>query len=233
MKRFSENVAATLWWSEVASVGRAGTVLKRRATLVVLSLVAIGVLTKCGGTLNGVGPSPKPNATLSAHDLSFNSQINPIQDVTLTNSGNAVLNISSITITQEFREQDNCIPSVAPGASCDIGVIFAPSTTGNFTGTLSVKDNSANGLETVSLSGVGATGDTTLTGICSGALTKLVGGCSADIANDPTGCSSGRAAITPVTESNCFGNEDLVDLSRICQAVDSRGNQMQGHCEAR
>ena len=119
--------------------------LTRRLIVAVLSLVTAGLFSSCGGTLRGVGahsgPTATPTVTLSVQSLSFNSQTDSFQDLTLSNSGNAVLNISGITISPDFREDDDCIPTVAPGASCVIGVTFAPWTTGTFTGTLSISDN--------------------------------------------------------------------------------------------
>lgn len=208
---------------------RCNCTLTRRLLVAILSLVTAGLFSRCGGTVNGVGP--RPNVTLSVQSLSFNSQINPLQSVMLRNSGNGVLNISSITISPHFSEHDSCTPTVAPGASCDIGVAFAPSTTGNFTGTLSISDNAPGSLQTVSLSGVGAIGNKTLTGMCFGIKRGPACGLST-FASDTTQCSVGRAAITPVDLEMCSGNDVLVDYSTVCQFTDGTGNLLQGNCEA-
>jgi YVTN family beta-propeller protein len=101
---------------------------------------------------------------LSAATLSF-SVNQPVgttssQDVTLTNSGNGPLNVSSVTATGEFSTTTNCVTAspLAPGATCTESVTFAPTTTGPLTGTLTFTDDSggvAGSAQTVSLSGTG------------------------------------------------------------------------------
>ena len=207
-----------------------------RVTLLVLLSVTAFLLSQCGGMLSGVGGGPKPNAILSAQSLSFNSQTKPFGSVTLTNSGNASLNVTGITISPPFSERDACIPTVAPGASCDIGVSFTPSTATSFSGTLSISDNAPGQQQTVSLSGVGATGNTTLTGNCLGSLQAPPGPpqCSTlRSASTPSLCPVGNAALTPVDvgDPTC-GASGLADLSTHCQFTDVNGNQFKGSCEA-
>src|SRR5262249_24858375 len=153
-----------------------------------------------------------------------NSQTSQFGSLTLTNSGNASLNISGITISPLFTERDTCIPTVAPGASCDIGVTFTPHGTGTFTGTLSISDNAPGAVQTVSLTGVGATGSATLTGRCFGIEVELGPPCSRTaLVTDPTQCSAGRPAITPVDVNLCNDNDVLVDDSTTCQFTDNGG----------
>ncbi len=80
------------------------------------------------------------------------------QAVTLSNTGTAALNISSIATSANFGQTNNCNGSVAAGTSCTINVTFAPTATGLFNGMLTITDNS-NGVvdstQTVSLSGSG------------------------------------------------------------------------------
>ena len=182
--------------------------------------------------LDGVGLTSGPNATLSAQSMSFNSQTNAIQSLILTNYGTASLNVSGISTTTNFSESNTCIPSVASGANCTISVIFAPGTTGNFSGTLSITDDAPDGVQSVSLAGTGATGNTTLSGRCVGGLVNA-GGCESGSAQDLKECPSGQPAITPITETlGCVGGFALVDLSRKCQATQPDGAIVRGHCEA-
>ena len=214
--------------------------LTRRVTLVVLLLVTAFLLSQCGGTLSGVGTGggggSKPGAIVSVQSLSFNSQTSPFGSVTLTNSGNASLNVSGVTISPPFSERDACIPTVAPGASCVMSVSFTPHSTGTFAGTLSISDNAPGGVQTVSLSGVGATGNTTLTGNCLGSVQAPPGPpqCSTlRSASTPSQCPAGNAAMTPVDEGDpTCGASGVVDLSTRCQFTDVNGNQYKGNCEA-
>src|SRR5207245_842106 len=89
-------------------------------------------------SLTGTGVTP-PTATLSATSSAFGEQrvgtSSAAQTVTLTNSGGAPLNLTSITVTGAqaadfaFAAGNTCptgAGSVAPGASCTISVSFTP-----------------------------------------------------------------------------------------------------------
>jgi len=97
---------------------------------------------------------------LSATSLAFAAQQEQTQStpqsVTVTNTGNAALIVSQITVTGDFTETDNCVSaSVAANGYCTVQVSFLPSTTGARTGTLTIYANVAGGQATVALSGTG------------------------------------------------------------------------------
>lgn len=73
--------------------------------------------------------------------------------VTLSNTGDAVLSLTSITVPANFTQTNDCGSSLAAGASCTISVKFAPTTEGLKTGSLTVVSNAAIGPSTVDLSG--------------------------------------------------------------------------------
>jgi hypothetical protein len=76
--------------------------------------------------------------------------------VTITNTGNAFLNISSVTISGDFNETDNCAGSVvAQSAACTIQVRFLPTAVGARSGVLTVYGNVSGGQVTANLSGTG------------------------------------------------------------------------------
>lgn len=80
------------------------------------------------------------------------------QPVTLKNKSpnGGVLNIASISTTGDFGQTNLCPSSLNPGQKCVIQVTFTPSAIGTRTGTLSVTDNSPNGLpQKVKLTGTG------------------------------------------------------------------------------
>ena len=77
------------------------------------------------------------------------------QTVTLENSGNATLTVSSIAAGGDFAEASTCGANVAAGGNCLISVTFKPSTGGSRTGTLTITDNAPGSPHTVSLSGTG------------------------------------------------------------------------------
>ena len=114
---------------------------------------------------NPAATNTAPVATLSSTTLGFGSinigATSPAQPVTLTNTGAATLQISSITLSNaEFaRGSTGCTPTtaLAPAASCTMIVTFTPLTTGVRSATLTVSHNAANAVSTVSLAGTGVT----------------------------------------------------------------------------
>jgi hypothetical protein len=103
--------------------------------------------------------SPTPVVTLSTNSLSFASQnvstTSAEQSVTLTNTGDGLLSITSIAATGDFAETNTCGSSVAAGANCAISVTFTPVANGSLTGTLSINDDAAGSPQTVALKGTG------------------------------------------------------------------------------
>ena len=112
-------------------------------------------------SLSGTGLSPNPTASLSTTSLQFPLQqvgtTSAPQPVMLTNSGASALSIAGITTSQQFSETDNCGSSLAGGASCTINVSFAPTTSGNINGTLTIVDNAGGSPQTVTLNGQAGT----------------------------------------------------------------------------
>jgi hypothetical protein len=116
----------------------------------------------------GAGVATAPVAAVSPGTLTFSGQLlgttSAAQPVTLSNTGNAALTITSISISGDFSQTNNCGVSVAASGSCTINVTFTPQlltppqagpTT--MTGTLTIADNSRNttgSTQTVSLSGM-------------------------------------------------------------------------------
>jgi hypothetical protein len=110
--------------------------------------------------LDGVGADP--SVTLLPASLTFSSEpigtASPPQTVSLTNSGNATLNITAIAITGvnsgDFAETSAC-GTVPAGASCSIMVTFTPTATGTRVAAVTITDNAPGSSQSVSLSGTG------------------------------------------------------------------------------
>jgi len=105
------------------------------------------------------GSGGNPTAILSSTKLIFPKtligQTAPLT-VTLTNTGNATLNISAVAITGDFAVQsDTCSPQVLAGNNCAITVGFTPTAKNSRTGILQLTDNAANNPQRVTLSGTG------------------------------------------------------------------------------
>jgi hypothetical protein len=81
------------------------------------------------------------------------------QVLTLSNTGNAALAVSGITIgganASDFAETTTCGTTLAVEASCTISVTFTPSSVASFAATISVADSAAGSPQIASLSGSG------------------------------------------------------------------------------
>ncbi|HLW99911.1 MAG TPA: choice-of-anchor D domain-containing protein [Candidatus Acidoferrales bacterium] len=122
------------------------------------------------GTFERGGPGyvttlPAPAVSLSSSSVTFASQFlnatSAPQTVTLTNTGNAVLNITSVAVagtnSGDFSQTNNCGSSVAAiGGNCSINVTFTPTATGTRTASVIVTDDAAGSPHTITLSGSGA-----------------------------------------------------------------------------
>src|SRR5438105_39673 len=109
-------------------------------------------------SLSGTGIAPV--ASLSPTSLTFATlrltTTSAAKSVTLSNTGDATLHITSIAVTGDFAQTNNCSSTLAPGASCTVSVTFTPRMTGTRTGTLTVSDDASNASpQSTSLRGTG------------------------------------------------------------------------------
>jgi hypothetical protein len=101
-----------------------------------------------------------PAVTLSPTSLAFGNQVvggtKAAKTITMTNSGGAVLNISSIVASGDFAvSSTTCGSTLAAGTHCAIKVTFTPTQLGARTGAITITDNAPNSPQTVPLSGTG------------------------------------------------------------------------------
>jgi hypothetical protein len=114
-------------------------------------------------SLTGTGTSTAPVATLSPASLTFASQAlgttSAAQSLTLNNTGNAALSISSLALTGtnpgDFAQTNTCGSSLAAGGNCTISVTFKPTVSGTRTAAVTLTDNATGSPQTASLSGTG------------------------------------------------------------------------------
>ncbi|HEY6766006.1 MAG TPA: choice-of-anchor D domain-containing protein [Candidatus Sulfotelmatobacter sp.] len=93
-----------------------------------------------------------PSLTFAAQQVAVTSAS---QTLTLTNSGNAALNISGIQATGDFAETNDCSSTLAASSSCTISVTFTPTAAGTRAGTLTINDDALGNPQTVPLAGIG------------------------------------------------------------------------------
>ncbi len=106
--------------------------------------------------LSGTGAAPATDI-LGQTSMSFPStpanQISAAQPLTITNNGDLPLSITSIAASANFQQSNGCQGGVAAHSVCTVSVQFAPTQSGNLTGSLTLTDQL--GVRTVALSGTG------------------------------------------------------------------------------
>lgn len=193
----------------------------RSATLSVTSAVG-----NVSSTLSGTGtPAPAPSASLSSSSLAFGSIVvgasAASQSVTVSNGGTANLSFSAIaTGTSEFPiTGGTCTTAstVAPGASCTVGVGFTPASSGARSGTLTITNNGSGSPLAVALSG---------TGIANSPVAQLAPGSlsfnqTIGVASTPqtiTVSNTGTSALklSSITVSGAAAADYVIDSSSTC-----------------
>jgi len=139
---------------------------------------ALNIAHNATGGLSTVSLSGTGNAVaqatvgVSATSLNFGALVSntasAVQTVTVSNSGQAALNFSAISLgganSTVFTLGGSCAVAtpVAAGASCTVTVQAKPTAAGAFAGNLTLASNAANGNVTVGLSGTGAAASATI-----------------------------------------------------------------------
>ncbi len=128
-----------------------------------LTVPGSGSASSAVATLEGTGTTPG-DLTLSPTSLAFGTVATGSTEtdtVTATNSGGTAVHLSAITATGDFSvapggtcSTGSAIP--ASGGSCTVLVTFAPSTTGNRSGTLTLANDGSPAIVQAALAGVGA-----------------------------------------------------------------------------
>ena len=114
-------------------------------------------------SVSGNGINANPIVVLSPSSLTFSSQ--PVatpsaaQTVSLTNTGNAALNIVGVSVvgdaSGDYTQTNNCGTSVAAGASCLFNVTFTPAYPGTRTAAIAITDDASTSPQTIALAGTG------------------------------------------------------------------------------
>lgn len=114
--------------------------------------------------LSGTGLMPQtPQALLLPATVVFGNQTvgtsSAPQIVTLSNQGNAPLNIAAIAISganaNNFSTTSNCGTTLLAQATCSISLTFAPVAAGSFAASLTIRDDAADSPQTATLTGTG------------------------------------------------------------------------------
>jgi hypothetical protein len=116
-----------------------------------------------GGGGGGTTTTAAPAVSFSPTSLTFAAQAigttSAPQSITVTNTGNAGLFISSAAVpnTLDFTEvNDGCSGlTLAAGTSCSVSITFSPTASGTRSAAFTLTDNAANSPQTVPITGTG------------------------------------------------------------------------------
>lgn len=145
---------------------RSRQILSSPAPFLVLGVLAVALTDGVSAVGAPGGGQQKPPAvraavTLSSTSLTFPAQpvgsVSPPQKVTLTNSGQAPLAITSVTASGDYRVSVNtCRGSIPVGKTCTMSVIFNPKAPATRAGAVLIRNNAPGSPHRVVLSGKGS-----------------------------------------------------------------------------
>jgi hypothetical protein len=109
-------------------------------------------------TLTGTGTSASGTVTLSPASIQFGNVAvggySSWQSLTLTNSGSTAVSITSVVLSGSgYTDQSYCSGSLAAGSQCVIYVLFHPTSSGTFNGSITISDSASNSPQIAALSG--------------------------------------------------------------------------------
>jgi hypothetical protein len=100
-----------------------------------------------------------PSATSVEFPIQLLQINSAAKDVTLTNVGTQLINISGIAFTgtnpTDFSETDTCGLGLAPGAMCSISISFTPTQVGLRTAALAITNSAVGSPQSIALNGIG------------------------------------------------------------------------------
>jgi hypothetical protein len=170
-------------------------------------------------SLSGTGAAA--TVSLSPTSLTFASQsvgtTSAAQSVTLSNTGNAALNITSLAITGsnagDFAQINTCGGSVAAGGTCTISVTFDPTASGSRTASVGITDNASGSPQSISLSGTGAAATVSLspTSLTFGSEPIAITSSSQTVTLTNGGTSALNISSLAITGSNAGDFAEIAD----------------------
>jgi hypothetical protein len=130
-----------------------------RGHALIVCLAGLSLLVAGCASYGPHTPPTEPNIALSALSFNFKTVVvgqSSTQTLQLTNSGNAPLQLTSITLSnKEFAISGPSLPrSVLPAITLDYTLTFSPTTPGNASASLTIKSNAPQSLPAISLAGV-------------------------------------------------------------------------------
>jgi hypothetical protein len=168
--------------------------------------------------------STTPVGALSPTSLTFAPQLvgtsSAAQTVTLTNIGAASLTLTSIVASGDYSvPSTTCTAPLPLNASCNISVVFTPTTTGARGGQLTVSNNASNSPQIAALSGTGIAPAACLSPASLNFGGQNVGTTSPTQAIVLTSCGSAPLAVNTIIVSGDFAQSNNCPASLAVNAT--------------
>ena len=149
--------------------------------------------------LSGTG-TPPPSAFAAPSTIDFGGYAlngtSPAQSVSVTNNGQTTLTGLTVTMSGSFVLATNtCGDTLAPGASCQLGIAFTPKQIGGTTGQVVVASPALPQSLTVNMTGKGEDFEISIMGSASAVLTSGQAA-SFQVQVTPVGASTGTLAMS-------------------------------------
>jgi hypothetical protein len=158
--------------------------------------------------INLVGDGSTAIVALSSTSLTFPSlqigQPSPPQSVTLTNNGNATLNLTNIALTGDYAQTNDCPSALGVGSVCTFQITFTPTAGGARNGALTLTDNAPDSPESVNLTGSGYVTTATIAPSSLTFTSQSVGATSSAQTVVVTNTGENAMAVSGVTTSGDF-----------------------------
>ncbi len=153
----------------------------------------------CTASLNPVTFAPT-SLSFATTNIGSSSQLT----ATLSNGQSTATNISSIAITGDYTQTNNCGALLAGNASCTFTVIFSPTAGGTRTGQITVTDDATGSPQVLALTGVGASTSLTYSASLLSFGNQVVATTSASKSVTVTNSGTTTVTITSVGTSGNF-----------------------------
>jgi hypothetical protein len=183
--------------------------------------------------VSGTGLATAPDVGLNPTSLDFGARsvgsTSAAQSSTLTNTGNAALNITGVSITGtnagDFAQTNNCPSSLGAGASCSISVTFTPGAAGARSASVSIADDATSSPQSIALTGSGQAPAVTLTPTSLSYGSQLVGTTSGSQSSTLRNSGTGPLTITSIelagTNAGDFGQTNNCPVAPLTLAVNA------------
>lgn len=167
VNKISRGVSAPTLRSSLSSVGEM-RFLSGHLTDSQINDLSAYIAQVTGKTPTYLSVSASPSVSLSATSLAFGAVVvglSSSRSLSLSNSGNAALNISSLTVdtgASHFSLSHDCPDALPVGSACTLNVSYAPASTGSHSGRISLVSNASGSPHRIGLSGSGVAAATAL-----------------------------------------------------------------------